>query len=228
VEDRTQKTLETFRADLESLDLSLPAPPRGEGSFSAIDLPPADKVEPLEEIRRLLAPAPVPPARRRPLGPLLPGALVLVSAAAMAALFLRRPAPTPEGPILSIPFPAQTPVGLAISRGAFFSVDARTREMVKLDPGSSRVIEKTSFPAEKPDSIACVGPHLWVADAESRSVLRYRVDEGLRYDGSADLSWALPPGGTLAGLAYDGAWVWLLTASPSALHRIPIGRLRFS
>ncbi|MFH2204155.1 MAG: hypothetical protein ABIJ96_13635 [Elusimicrobiota bacterium] len=212
--------------------------------------------------------------------------------------------------IQTIPFPTGHTTGLAVIRGAFLSIDARTQEIITLDPGSTQIVRAADFPNQAASGLAAgdrelwstdaasgwiyrhnaesfaikeknpspgsrptailwdgtslwttdaetsklyrhadekglrvllskkiadgnpaglvrVGDHIWAAGRRSRTIHRYRIGAGLEPEGTAHIGDIIPAGSRLDGITVEGDWIWLLTDSPSELHRVPRGRIRF-
>ncbi|MBI4347895.1 MAG: hypothetical protein HY553_13645, partial [Elusimicrobia bacterium] len=85
--------------------------------------------------------------------------------------------------------------------------------------------EKLAVLGEWPLETVPAGLHvaddlLWVAEKATRRIVRYRVGPALEPFDTIDLGRWLPADRRVSGFAVQGGALWLLTESPSELHRL--------
>ncbi|MFH1725050.1 MAG: hypothetical protein ABII00_10575 [Elusimicrobiota bacterium] len=124
--------------------------------------------------------------------------------------------------------PGESPSAVHWDGKQLWSYDRRTRKVYRhaFDKSLSVITEAAVSEAD-PVGIHRDRDHLWVLDAASRSIGRYRIGDRLEPAGRAPIGPHLPEGGRLSGFSVNGAWAWIITQKPAALHRVDIRRIEF-
>lgn len=145
-----------------------------------------------------------------------------------ASGWIRRHDPETFAAVEKHPAPGRGAEGLLRDGGDLWIADRASSTLFRYAVSEGiRAVSRTPIrPIGHVGGLARAGDKLWLLDADSRTIRRYRIN-GLSEDGEADLGGALPPDGTIVGLALEGRWVWVMTDSPPTLHRLSAARVRF-
>ncbi|MBI5243720.1 MAG: hypothetical protein HY922_08570 [Elusimicrobia bacterium] len=126
------------------------------------------------------------------------------------------------------PSPGEEPSAVYWDGENLWTADRRSHKVYRhaLSDGLP-VLSESPVLDEEPVGLYRMGERLWVLDAAWRRIRRYRIAAPLEPDGWAPLGNFLPKGSSIAGLAVEGRWVWIMTRSPSALHRVAMRSIEF-
>lgn len=124
--------------------------------------------------------------------------------------------------------PGGHPAALHWDGEALWTADGEAGRIYRHKPGNGmKVVFSAKTRGEHPSAIARVGDFLWVAGADMHTITRYRIGEDLKPYGTARLADLARLKGRVVGLSVEDRWVWIMTDSQPALHRIPREKLRF-
>jgi hypothetical protein len=84
------------------------------------------------------------------------------------------------------------------------------------------------LPGLRPAGIMVAKNLLWVCDAKSRTVYRFSLGKTLGALDRLDLDSRLPQGAAVTGFAADNSYLWVATAEPAEVRRIPWKDLKWS
>jgi hypothetical protein len=90
------------------------------------------------------------------------------------------------------------------------------------------VVQSSPILEEDPIDLLRVEDRLWVLDGAAGRISRYRIAASLEPEGGVSLRDYLPAGSVPVGFAAEGRWLWVMTRSPSSMHRISLRSLDFS
>ena len=121
-----------------------------------------------------------------------------------------------------IPLPGLSAAGMAWDGQAFWTVDARSRQLLKLDPVSGAVLGTLGIEQEEPSAVAFGAETLWVADVKKMQIQALDPESG-RVRNTIPLKIPEDKGfQSLEGMAWDGKFLWttFFAGFSSSINRI--------
>ncbi|MFA6316518.1 MAG: hypothetical protein WC943_03795 [Elusimicrobiota bacterium] len=110
-----------------------------------------------------------------------------------------------------------------------WAADLRTRQVYEYAVGEKlSLARQVSLAGVQPAGLMASGDGLYILDARSRKLLRYRLTPQPEIEASLDLGAWLAPGCGPAGFALDDKTLVVATSEPPAVHRFDLAKLKWT
>ena len=121
--------------------------------------------------------------------------------------------------------PQTRPTSIAWDGREVWVFDALARRLRQYTIGDTLAPVRDWALEGEPAGLHVADDLVWVAEASTRRIVRYRAGPELELFDTLDLGRWLPATSRVAGFAVDAGVLWVLTESPSEIHRLELGAL---